>query len=660
MDNPFPIQDDSVVGGRLSGRRKTNWVESIFTKAAGVSQTVSQTVRHEQSAHFVGRGVSYSRLTIFMVILSIGVGLLFARAGYLQVVQGDDFQSLAEGNRIRVLATTAPRGVFFDRYGRQLARNIASYNVFITPADLPDSETAQQQVFSILGQSIDLPANAVSTLVKNRSAGPYQPVLIAQGLTYEQILAVSLAQNELPGVFMREGFRRQYSLETQDGIAQSLSHLFGYTGLLNQGEYQTLAEQGYALNDIIGKSGLERQYEAALRGTPGRQQVEVTAAGRLTTVIAEDPPVPGQDITLAIDAELQQQSEAALRSVLEQYNKKRGAVVALNPQNGEVLALVSLPSFDANEFAAGIASERYSQLLNDPDKPLFNRAVAGVYPSGSTIKPVMVIAALAEGIITPQTTFLSVGGIAVKQWFFPDWKAGGHGLTNAYTAIAESVNTFFYSIGGGVPRGGNPANGYEFEGLGPYRITQWLERFGLGRASGLDFPQENSGFVPSVEWKNDTYGELWYIGDTYNLSIGQGNLLVTPLQVANWTAVVANGGTLYQPRLALRIGDEPVPPVVITDQIAPPDAIAVAQEGMRQTVLRGSAQSFQSLPITAAAKTGTAQWSNAAEPHAWFASYAPFENPEIVVVTLVEEGEEGSRTAAAVARQILQAYAQQR
>lgn len=269
----------------------------------------------------------------------------------------------------------------------------------------------------------------------------------------------------------------------------------------------------------------------------------------------------------------------------------------------------------------------------------------------------MATAALAEGVISASTTFVSAGGIRIGQWFFPDWKAGGHGLTNVSKAIAESVNTFFYMIGGGYPIGGNPANGYDFVGLGPERIADWLARFGLGSVTGIDLPGEAAGFIPTVAWKNATYGEKWYIGDTYNLSIGQGSLLVTPLQVAVWTATVANGGTVYQPQVVERIGEESVAPVALRTDVAAADALATVRQGMRQTVLTGSARSFSALPITVAAKTGTAQWSTDGHPHAWFASFAPYEQPEIVVVVLVEEGEEGSRMASPVALDILSHYA---
>jgi penicillin-binding protein 2 len=325
----------------------------------------------------------------------------------------------------------------------------------------------------------------------------------------------------------------------------------------------------------------------------------------------------------------------------------------MNPQNGAILAMVSQPSFDNNSFSLGIKQADYDTLKNDPDTPLLNRAISGEYPSGSTIKPIIAAAALEEKIITPSTGFLSTGGLRVGQWFFPDWKAGGHGWTNVTKAIAESVNTFFYYIGGGYE---------DFVGLGVERIGQYLRAFGLGQPSNIDLTGESSGFVPTAEWKKQTIGEPWYIGDTYHLAIGQGYLLVTPLQVANYTSAFANGGRIYKPRVVQEILNndgsvyEVKEPKIIAENMVSPENIETVRQAMRQTVVSGSAQSLKSLPVAVAGKTGTAQFDSRKPSHSWFTGFAPFDNPQMVLTVLVEEGGESTDSAVPIVKDFWQWY----
>jgi len=314
------------------------------------------------------------------------------------------------------------------------------------------------------------------------------------------------------------------------------------------------------------------------------------------------------------------------------------------------LALVSLPSFSNNDFARGLTQEQYQAIANHPDQPLFNRCLSGEYPSGSTIKPVVAAAALEEGIINENTTVSSIGGLRIGQWFFPDWKAGGHGLTSVRKALAESVNTFFYYLGGGYG---------DFNGLGLERLVEYEKIFGLGAQSGIDLPGEASGFLPSKEWKEKIKGEPWYIGDTYHLAIGQGDLLVTPLQVAGYTAVFANGGALYRPRLVKQILnslDQPIGEAdgkPIKSNLLSAKNIEIVRQGLRAAVTAGSAQGLASAVVPVAGKTGTAQWSTSKPAHAWFTGFAPYDKPEIVITVLIEQGGEGSAAAVPVAREVL-------
>lgn len=440
----------------------------------------------------------------------------------------------------------------------------------------------------------------------------------------------------------------------------SLSHILGYEGKINDSEMDKYLAKGYLVNDYIGKAGLEYSYEKELRGAYGKEQVEVDAIGQAKEIIAYEPPVPGNNLVLTIDSELQKFAEQSLKRVLGAYGKKRGAIVILDPNSGEVLSLVNWPSFDNNLFSQGISQDDFSALINDENQPMFSRAISGEYPSGSTFKLIVGAAALQEGIITPSTGFNSVGGIRIKSWFFPDWKAGGHGWTSIVKAIAESVNTFFYMIGGGHEE-------YEdMKYLGVEKIKEYGEMFGLNKKLGIDLPNEASGFLPTMEWKEETKGERWYIGDTYHLAIGQGDILVTPLQIASWTAFFANGGTLYKPYVVKEILDsndnitKEIRPRALNQDFIDPSYIQTINQGLRQAVTTGSAKAMYSLPVKVAAKTGTAEWSSTRPAHAWLTAFAPYENPQIVVTVLVEEGEEGSRVALPAAYDIINWWAENR
>jgi penicillin-binding protein 2 len=653
MEDPFIIRSDKIKDSHLSRDVRLSWTEEMFEDAGDSSLKLEG-----GNFQFLGLAITDRKIKIFFLIILLGVSLLFGRSFYLQIIKGSYYHSLAEGNRIRILAIKAHRGVVFDQQGKQLVKNVPSFNLLITPADLPLDGAKRNEILTAVSALAKMPVVDIENLLNQHKPYIYQPILIKSGLNYEETVLATIKEVDWPGVSLEQGSRREYDF-TQKGAApvNSLSHILGYNGQLTKEEYEEYSRQGYFLNDQIGKTGLELTYEKELKGINGQKQVEVDALGREKKIIAQNDPIAGKDLILSLDFDLQKRAEEALAKTLKSTGKKRGAVVILNPQNGEILALVSLPTFDSNNFALGIGGAEYQNLLNNSNKPLFNRAVSGAYPSGSTIKPVMAAAALAEKVITPSTTFNSVGGIKILEWFFPDWKAGGHGLTNVYKAIAESVNTFFYMIGGGFPHNGNPTQNYDFVGLGPERIAVWLNKFGLGKISRVDLNNENEGFVPTVEWKNKTYNEQWYIGDTYNLAIGQGNLLVTPLQVANWTAIIANGGKIYQPHLVKEIGEHEVPLKIVSQDFISDKDLTVVRQGMRDAVNYGSARSFSELPIKIAAKTGTAQWSNNKSPHAWFTCFAPYDQPAIVVTVLIEEGEEGSRTAAAVAKDILWYYA---
>ena len=593
-------------------------------------------------------------LRFWLIFLLLGVLLLFGRSTYLQVIRGTYFKAVAEGNRLRLKDIKANRGIFYDRSGKVMAENISSYSLAIIPVDLPKGENEQREISRQISKITGLAEEEIYSKIIQQSNFSYEPEVILENLNQDQAIMTKVLNSQYPGVILKIQNARNY-LTTQ--TSESLTHVLGYVGKIEESQKQTYLEKNYSIDDYLGKTGLELFYEKELKGVNGREQVEVDATGQAKEMIASQKPINGQNLVLTLDLALQQKAEESLRQVLSGYGKKKGAVVILDPNSGEVLALVSWPSFDNNVFSRGLSNEEYQKLINDQNNPLFSRAMSGEYPSGSTFKLVIGAAALQEGIINENTSFNSVGGISVSNWFFPDWKAGGHGWTNIYKALAESVNTFFYIIGGGYSN---------FEGLGVAKIKEYAQNFGLNQKLGIDLPNEAFGFLPSQDWKEKTKNEQWYIGDTYHLSIGQGDILVTPLQVAAWTSVFASGGKLFQPHLVKEILDsdnrlvKEIEPKIINQNFIEKNYLKIINHGLRQAVLTGSARGLGNLPISVAAKTGTAEWSSQKSPHAWLTAFAPYENPRIVVTVLVEEGGEGSSVALPVAREIINWWAQNR
>ena len=605
--------------------------------------------------------VDAKKVSRFFLFLSLAIAILGAWTFYLQAIRGGYYRGIAEGNRIRIKTVKANRGVIFDRSGELLTRNIPNFYLAAIPVDLPKKEAELNRLIGELTETMKSVDGSVSpeeleNIVKTAPSYSYDPVIIQDNINYDQALLLKIKAADLPGIVVEAQATREYLSD------QSMSHLLGYVGKITKPELEANAGKNYLFNDYIGKSGLELSYEGFLRGTDGKKRVEVNSRGLETKVLDYQAPVTGNNLALSVDAGLQKAAAAALQGGMKKAGVQRGVAIAMDPRDGELLAMVSLPDFDNNLFARGISVQDYKKLNDDPNNPFLSRAVAGEYPPGSIFKPIMAAAGLEEKVIDKNTSFGSTGGLRVGIWFYPDWKAGGHGLTNVTKALAESVNTFFYIIGGGLYDSGGKVE--IFPGLGLEKIVSYAKLFGLSQPTGVDLPSERTGFLPTKEWKEEVKGETWYLGDTYHLSIGQGDLLVTPLQVVNYTAAIANGGTLYQPRLVGKITDsdgQPVKesePVVIRSDFIGQNSLDIVRQGMRQTVLTGSARSFSSLPFSVAAKTGTAQVGGDKNTHAWFTCFAPYDHPEIAVTVLVENGGEGSVAAAPVAREILEYYFQ--
>lgn len=587
------------------------------------------------------RRFSIGRVRLLVLLAVLVATTWVGRLIHLQLVAGADYRDQAEYNRVRQELLPASRGILFDRHGRRLTANEPNFLVRLTLKELPPEPAARRHLITGLARTIDLEAAVLEERLNhpNRQGS----VLVAEGLSKETALRLATSYRETPGVSLTVAASRTYLL------GPAASHLIGYLGKPTQPELN----QGYAPTDTIGRSGLEAQYETVLKGRNGRREVERDSQNRTLRVIATEASIPGQNLRLTIDAELQTRLAEELDRMVRQLKAPGGAGIALDPRNGEILALVSSPHFDPNALTRGVSPDEFQRWTQDPQLPLFSRAVSGEYPSGSTIKPVIAAAALEERVITPSTVVVSTGGLTIGQWFFPDWKAGGHGPTSVSRAIADSVNTFFYTVGGGTE---------QFRGLGIDRMTAYARRFGLGRRLGIDLPGEADGFLPSKEWKERVKQERWYIGDTYHFAIGQGDLLVTPLQLATATAAVANGGTVYRPQL-VRALTEPAgrvlsefKPDVLERRAVSPASLTTVRQGMRQAVEGGSAQSLASLPVPVAGKTGTAQFGDGQRTHAWFTSFAPFTDPSLVLTVLVEGGGEGHAAALPVARNVLSWY----
>ncbi len=563
------------------------------------------------------------RIFRLFLMLSLGVLIIFgARFLYLNVYKGSEYQRMSYRNSIRSIIIPAPRGFIVDRFETPLVNNIPSIDLVRTPIDVPENEGERAAVREEL-KNLQVPEETLEAAFTQLDSRSPKPVLLKQNISQEESLIFLERSKRLPGVTLFKTTKRNYI----DGAV--FSHIIGYEGKIHEKELE--GNPDYHLTDTIGKQGIEKSYESDLRGEYGFQQGEVDSMGRIKKDLGVIQPIPGADLILHIDADLQRKLTDEMLRQLQTAGIKRGAAVAIDPRNGAVRALVSLPSFDNNLFAKGITQADYSALSTNPDEPLFNRAITGAYPPGSTIKPLHAAAALSEKLIDPEKEIESRGGIQIGNFFFGDWKA--HGFTDMRRAIAVSSDVYFYSIGGGYG---------DVPGLGIERMKKYDSLFGYGSLTGIDIPGEAPGFLPDPEWKKKRFNERWYIGDDYNSAIGQGYITATALQVANSITPFANGGTLYKPKIVDKVrevdGKERlVNPEVIRSNFVEPSTIQVVREGMRQTVTEGTAMLLQQTAVPVAGKTGTAQFGSQERTQGWFVSFAPYDtDPELVMAVLFE------------------------
>lgn len=649
------------------------------------------------------------RLAWFRVLVVVAFASIASRLWQLQVVSSQEYRRSADENRFRLVPVDAPRGIIFDRSGRLLVRNAPSFTVSVVPAGLPeepeqrravlgrvsellgmpfDQSERQEDVASAAGKATEadplgeLTGPTIEQILKERreqeeregwGSSPYVPVRIAANVDRQAAFILQEEHLELPGIVVAAEPLRHY-------IEGPLtSHVLGYVGPIPSEHlhyYMDDEGQGYRPDDLVGLTGIELTQEDLLRGRKGQKHIEVDAFQREVAVIALEPPVQGCKLTLTIDLELQRIVENALREGMREANSPVGVAVAMDPRTGEILAMVSLPTYDNNLFSGGISYEDYSRLSSDRHRPLVNHAISGQYPPGSTFKIVTASAALAERVIGSATQRTCRGTLLLPSKLYPDdwskaqefycWREQGHGSLNVVGAIGQSCDIFFYQVAGGYSG---------FSGLGIKRLAEWARTFGFGEPTGVDLSGEAAGLVPSDRWKRQNYGENWVTGDTYNAAIGQGYILATPLQLLNATAAVANGGTLYRPQLVHSVIDaqgntvRTLVPEPLRELSMGEGDLALVRRGMLEAVTQGTAWLMRLPGIAVAGKTGTAEYPGLDEEgnlmldeeghlptHAWFTAFAPYDDPEIALVVFLEGGGEGSQTAVPVAAKILRHY----
>ena len=579
------------------------------------------------------------RLLLIKIVVLVIVGLLVVRLWQLQVRDGTYYRSLAQDNRTRSVLLHPVRGFIYDRNGVLLADNVPSFNLYVQLSDVPDRE-------ALIGKLVELLSLDKSELNKKIQApGMETPVRLKKGVSLKEAALVESHRLDLPGVVIRPEFQRN---NPQGAHA---AHVLGYVGAASEEQLAREEFHGLPLGSVIGQYGVERIYERTLRGRAGRKLIEVDALGHEKRMISVDKPQVGDDVHLTIDFRLQKLAEDLL-------GEEAGAIVALDPQTGELLALASRPNFDPNALSRGLRADEWNTILQDTRHPLTNRATQGQYPPGSTFKIIMATAALETHAIGLTETVHCGGKFRFGKRTFGDWKKYGHGKVDLHKAIADSCDVYFYRLG---------------HRMGIETIADYAKQFGLGARTGIDLPAEATGIVPSPEWKRRTRGEPWYPGETISVSIGQGYVTVTPLQMAKVIAMIGNNGRSVQPHVVRGIRErdgewiQKWAPTQAPALALRPRQLEAIQEALAAVVTEGTARRARSSMVTIAGKTGTAQVVSLRHKseddapkrfrdHAWFVAYAPFERPRIAVAVVLEHMGHGGSAAAPLAKQLIETY----
>lgn len=592
------------------------------------------------------------KFKVLLVVVSIVLTILALRLWYIQLIKGDEFRQRSENNSLRLRKIKPLRGLIVDRNHRTLVENRSSFDILFIPdktRDIKKTVANLKRLYAL--NSLELPENLS---IPDRTK-PFVPVIIERNTTMEKVAVVEINSLELPGVTTEISPVRHYL------YGEATSQMIGFTGEVSRREMKQDTSKSLSPGDTIGKFGIEKSLDSHLRGKNGAEQVEVNVSGKIVRSLGRIPPTSGDTIVLTIDLELQKTAWQAM-------DNRKGAIVAMNPQNGEILALVSSPSFDPNLFSGTMSPEQWEKISKDPRHPMENRAVSGQYPPGSTYKPIVAAAALETGTITPDDVIYCNGSFKFGNKIFYDWKKEGHGPINLHRAIVESCDVYFYNIG---------------RMLGVDVIAKYAQSFGLGAATGIELPREKSGLVPTRAWKKERLKTPWYAGETISIAIGQGFNLVTPLQLANAYAALANGGVLYRPRLVKQIES---PEGKITASFSPEktgnilvrsENIALINKALWGVVNEpgGTGAVMKRPQQDVCGKTGTAQivslqrdkqgrkidtLTAETNDHALFVCFAPYADPEIVIAVVMENAGHGGSAAAPVAKKILDAFFDQK
>jgi len=587
------------------------------------------------------------RLVLILFCVFAAFSVLFLRLFYLQIVEGKELLRLSENNCIRLKSIDPSRGLVYDRNGSLLVDNRPSFDLSIILKDARPVETTLGKLAPFLGVSRDALAKKIK---ESKHRVSYKPILLKPDIGRDMLAAVEVHKFELPGIVVDVKPRRQYI------DPKSAAHLLGYLGEINQNELTSGDYAGCRQGDFIGKFGVEKKYEVLLRGERGGNQVEVDVRGQVVKVLKTVDARPGYNLFLTIDRNLQKRAEMLL-------GESAGAVAAVDPVTGQVLAMASSPSFDQNDFVDGMSHDQWKALITNPLRPMENKVIQAEYPPASTYKIVTAIAGLTEGVIHEDTTFFCPGHYKFGNRVYRCWKKGGHGRISVVDALAQSCDVFFYQVG---------------QRLGVDRLARYAKACGLGARTGIELDHEASGLIPTAAWKKRRTGVKWQRGETLSIAIGQGYNLTTPLQMAVFTAAVANGGMRLKPQIFRRIeaadGEilEERRPQVEGRLTVDDHALDLVRKGLWLVVNgdRGTARKIRLKGIDISGKTGTAQVFSRKKgddntktpdqfhlkPHAWFVAYAPSENPRIAVAVIVEHGEHGSSAAAPIAGELIEAY----
>lgn len=590
---------------------------------------------------FQERKVFTERIIVSIIVICLVFVLLLSRYFYLQVIKHQQYTQQAEQNKIKISRINPTRGLIYDRKGVLLAENITTYRLELTP----EKSNNLQKKLTDIQNIVALDEDQFQEIKEQLKYNPvFKPLIIKAKLSEQEVAEFAVQKHHFPGFNIKPYLNRKYLFPVE------LSHLLGYVGKINQAEYDAQDPAVYANDDYFGKAGIEKYYEQQLHGIPGQLVTEINAQGKQLSHQIKQPPTNGSNLNLTIDMDLQKLTYQA-------FGEETGAAIAVNPQNGEIIAMVSKPGYDTNQFIYGISQKNYDALANSPEKPLFDRSIKGGYEPGSTIKPYIALAGLYHQLITPESTIYSNGYFQIpkQERKYHDWKQGGHGQVDVVNSLAESVNVFFYELA------------YK---LGIDRMQEFLAPFKFGHRTGIDLAGEKKGILPSREWKQANRNMIWFPGETVITGIGQGYFVITPVQMAQALSILASKGQITPLHLVKKDSQKSTLPFNITD-----NHWNTVHKGMTHVINapNGTARAIRSKDYLIAGKSGTSQVYGKSEAdiykkneelpkrlrnHALFIAFAPAENPEIAVVVVAEHGVSGTKAAAPIAKQIIESYMQ--